>query len=136
MSDTNYQLGRWSLADLIAAPEGSAMDTVLADLEDAVSTFETLRSALSESIDEASFNSALKQAERIGYVVRQLNGYAVLWLSENTSHSDALAFRTRIDKILADAQNRTLFFELWWKALDHETVKRLSQASGDLLYYL
>ena len=35
MSETHYQLGRWSLSDLIAAPEGSAMDAVLADLEDA-----------------------------------------------------------------------------------------------------
>lgn len=136
MSDTQYQLGRWSLADLIESHEGSAMDAVLTDLEAAVSAFEGLRSSLSATIDEASFLSALKQAERVGYLVRQLNGYAVLWLSENTSQSDALAFRTRIDKILADAQNRTLFFELWWKALDEETVSRLTAASGDLIYYL
>ena len=136
MSKTPYQRGRWSLSDLIAAPEGSAMDAVLADLEDVVSTFEDLRPSLSESIDETSFLNALKQAERVGYLVRQLNGYATLWLSELTSHSDALAFRTRIDKILADAQNRTLFFELWLKKLDAVNVARLTETSGDLRYYL
>ena len=136
MSETQYQQGRWALSDLIAAPEGPAMDAVFSQLEDVVIAFEQLRETLTSSIDATAFGSALKQAERVGYLIQQFNGYATLWLSELTSQSDALAFRSRIDKTLADAQNRTLFFELWWKELDAENVARLTETSGDLRYYL
>jgi len=136
MSETQYQQGRWALSDLIPASEGPAMGGVFSQLEEAVAEFERRRETLSPSIDVTTFVSALKQAERVGYLIRQLNGYATLWLSELTSHSDALAFRNRIDKTLADAQNRTLFFELWWKELDAQNAARLMETSGDLRYYL
>ncbi|MCK5246764.1 M3 family oligoendopeptidase [Candidatus Bipolaricaulota bacterium] len=136
MSETRYQPGRWALSDLIPAPDGPAMDALFSQLEEAVSDFEYLRDALSPSIEPATFDSALQHAERVGYLTRQLNGYATLWLSELTSHSDALAFRSCIDKTLAEAQNRILFFELWWKELDAENTSRLMETSGDLRYYL
>ncbi len=136
MSETQYKQGRWALSDLIPAPKGAAMDAVFSNLEQAVAEFEQIRAALSPSIELPTFAAVLKQAERVGYLIRQFNGYATLWLSELTSHSDALAFRSRIDKTLADAQNRTLFFELWWKELDAENAARLMETSGDLLYYL
>jgi len=95
MSETRYQQGRWALSDLIP------VSTVFSQLEEAVAELEQLREALLPSIDAPTFGSALKQAEHIGYLIRQLNGYATLWLSELTSQSDALAFRSRVDKTLA-----------------------------------
>jgi len=136
MTETQYKQGRWALTDLIPASEGPAMDAVFDQLEEAVVGSEQLRDALSPSIDAATFGSALAQAERVGYLIRQLSGYATLWLSELTSQSDALAFRSRVDKTLAEAQNRVLFFELWWKKLDTENAARLMETSGDLRYYL
>ena len=136
MSETQYKQGRWALSDLIPASDGPAMDAVFSQLEEAVAELEQLREALSPSIDGPAFGTALKQAERVGYLIRQLNGYATLWLSELTSKSDALAFRSRVDKMSAEAQNRTLFFELWWKELDAENAARLIETSGDLHYYL
>jgi len=136
MSEQHYQQGRWALADLISAPEGQAMDAVFNDLEQAVAESEGLRELLSPAIDAASFGQALKLTERVGYLQRQLSGYATLWLSELTSHSDALAFQGRVDKLVADAQNRTLFFELWWQKLDADTAEKLMADSGDLRYYL
>ncbi len=136
MSETLYKQGRWALSDLIPAREGPPMDAVFAQLDEAVSRLEKLREALTPSIDDAMFATALKQAERVGYLQRQLSGYATLWLSELTSQSDALAFRSLVDKTLAQARNSTLFFELWWKKLDDENAKRLMGTSGDLRYYL
>lgn len=136
MSNTTYQQGRWALSDLIAAPEGQAMDAVFKDLEQAVSESEQLRESLTPSIDTATFGLALELVERVGYLERQLSGYATLWLSELTSHSDALAFQGRVDKLVADAQNRTLFFELWWQKLDAQTAEALMETSGELRYYL
>ncbi|MFC2106032.1 M3 family oligoendopeptidase [Candidatus Bipolaricaulota bacterium] len=136
MTEIQYLLGRWALTDLIPAFEGPAMDAVFDQLEEAATESEQLRDALCPSIDATTFGSALAQAECVGYLSRQLSGYATLWLSELTSQPDALAFRSRVDKALAEAQNRVLFFELWWKGLDTENAARLMETSGDLRYYL
>jgi oligoendopeptidase F len=74
--------------------------------------------------------------ERIGELVRQLGAYGQLWFAEDTHNQDALAFRGQVESVLADAHNRTLFFELWWKRLDDSTCEKLISASGDLSYYL
>ena len=39
-------------------------------------------------------------------------------------------------KFLAEVENRTLFFSLWWKEVDEDNAKRLMEASGDYRYYL
>jgi oligoendopeptidase F len=136
MSQTHYTQGRWSLADLLPAVRGPELDGLFLQLEEAVSSLEKMRGDLVPSIDTAAFARALQYVERVGYLLRQFSGYATLWLSELTSHSDALAFRGRVDKALAESQNRTLFFELWWKKLDDENAARLMSGGGDLRYYL
>ncbi len=136
MSKKTYAQGRWDLADLIAAPTGPAMEDVFNQLNQAVEDVERFREVLSEAIERETFQQMLTAAERVGYLMRQLSGYATLWLSELTSDADALALRGRVDKELASARNRTLFFELWWKALDEESADRLVEHSGDLRYYL
>ncbi len=112
------------------------MDAVFRQLEEAVAALEGVRETLSASMDASAFGEVLGLVEKVGYLIRQLNGYATLWLSELTSRSDALAFRGRVDKTLAGARNRTLFFELWWKGLDDVNAARLAETSGDLRYYL
>ncbi|MCK5248245.1 oligoendopeptidase F, partial [Candidatus Bipolaricaulota bacterium] len=136
MSENQYQQGRWALSDLISTPEGQAMDAVFNELEQAVAESEALRETLTPSIDAATFGRVLKLAERVGYLERQISGYATLWLSELTSHPDALAFQGRVNKLVADAQNRTLFFELWWQKLDAQIAEQLMATSGELRYYL
>jgi oligoendopeptidase F len=37
---------------------------------------------------------------------------------------------------MAEMENRTLFFNLWWKDLDDANARRLMDASGDYRYYL
>jgi len=127
---------RWSLDDLIPEKSGPGMERVFEDLEVAVTELVAQRTALDADMDPAPFQEILAIVERIGYRMNQLNGYAVLWYSELTSDQDALAFGQRVDKALADAQNRTLFFDLWWKKLDAKNADRLMQSSGDLRYYL
>jgi len=132
----SYTQGRWSLHDLIASPTGSEMEAVFAELESAIETLEAKRSLLADDIPERRLTEVLTTVERISYLVRQLNGYAHLWFSEDTSNQDALAFRGRVDKTLAEAQNRTLFFDLWWKSLDERHATPLLENSGDVRYHL
>ena len=131
-----FAQGRWSLQDLISAPSGPEMEIVFTELEAAVSALEAKRPLLNGEVPEESFAKLLTTVERIGYFTRILNGYAALWFSEDTNHQDALAFRGRVEKTLAEMQNRTLFFDLWWKSLDEPRASRLIKTSGDVRYFL
>jgi len=136
MTERDYTKGTWSLEDLIGAPSGEPMEAAFADLEKAVVALEGARDDLASTIAEDVFGGILKQVETAAYVAQRLNGYSGLFLSENTADQDALALRGRVEKALADARNRTLFFDLWWKQLDEENAKRLLKAGGDVTYYL
>ena len=135
-SHSQHRQGRWSLTDLIAAPKGPPMEGVLAELAEAVQGIEEKRDGLAPEISESAFVEILEAVERLGYVTRQLEGYSSLWLAELTSDQEALAFRGRVDGILADAKNRTLFIDLWWKDLDEVNAARLSAVSGDVRQHL
>jgi len=136
MAGRDYEKGRWSLDDLIPAKTGPQMEEAFAKAEAAAAALEERRPALVPSIAEDAFVEILELVERLTYAAQRLHGYSGLLLSENTSDQAALALRGRVDKALAAARNRTLFFDLWWKTLDEENAKRLLAAAGDARYYL
>jgi len=138
MNGCVYEQNRWSLADLIPSadrPEDIGSE-YLDQLEQAVSDLEGKRTILSPEISADEFVALLAIVECVGLLVRRLGAYGQLWFAEDTHNQNALSFRGRVESILADAHNRTLFFELWWKGLDDSATERLLPASGDLSYYL
>jgi oligoendopeptidase F len=62
--------------------------------------------------------------------------YSMLSFSADTQDQEAQSYLARFRQLAADADNRTLFFKLWWKALDDETAGRLTSASDDFHYWL
>jgi oligoendopeptidase F len=136
MSTQSFEQTRWSLRDLLPATAGPQFDQILVDLEGAVSKLEASRDQLSPDIPEQDFARLMGLLETIAALSARLGAYAYLWYTEDTQHQDALAFRGRMQKLLTDLQNRTLFFSLWWKGLDDEPAERLLAASGDNAYYL
>ena len=136
MSEQRSILMRWSLDDLIPAASGPKMEAVFDGLEDAVGRLEGHRESLAPSVAESDFAEILSLIERVGHFIRRLNGYATLWLAEDSSDQAALAFRGRVNEAVAAARNRSLFIELWWKSLDDENVARLLECSGDVRYHL
>ena len=40
------------------------------------------------------------------------------------------------EKVAADVENKTLFFDLWWQKVDNKNAKRLVSKSEQLEYYL
>ncbi len=127
---------RWSLDDLIPAASGPKMEAVFGGLDDAVRRLEAYRDSLVPSIAESDFVGILGAVEQAGRFTRTLDGYATLWLAEDARDRAALAFRGRVHGALAEARNRALFFELWWKRLDEGNAARLLDASGDVRYHL
>ncbi len=136
MNEQTYKSERWSLTDLLQSRTGKDLERFTARLEEVVVALEGWRDRLSEGISEIEFADIVSLIEEVGALSRRLGGYASLWFAEDTTNQDALAFRGRIEKVLTDARNRTLFLDLWWKGLDDETAERLLPASGDASYYL
>ena len=132
-----YKLGGWDLSKLLTAPEGEAVEEVIAQLEETVGAFEGLREKLNEDIASEDFNAALTLSETMRESAHRLGAYSGLWFSEDTQNQKALAFQGRIEQLLTEIQNRALFFDLWWKALEDEAaIRLLASAPEDLNYYL
>ena len=136
MTEESFAQTRWSLADLLPATEGPEFDQLLADLEAAAGELEASRDTLSPELSEESFLRLMALVEQITSLSQRLGFYGGLWFYADTQDQDALAYRGRMDKLLTDVQNRTLFFDLWWKGLDDQAADRLLAVSGDNAYYL
>jgi len=136
MSTDTFELSRWSLADLLPATKGPELEQVLSELETAIAELEAGRELLSPDLPEAEFQRLLGLVETLSALASRLEAYSYLWFASDTQDQEALAFRGRIDNLLADVRNRTLFFSLWWKGLDDGPAGRLLAASGDDAHYL
>ena len=136
MTDARYEKGPWSLDDLFPAKSGPEMERALAEVEAAAAALELKRPALVPEIEETAFVEILGLVEKLAHITQRLDGYAVLCFFEDTGDQDALALRGRVETLLTSARNRTLFFDLWWKALDDANAKRLLGVAGDNAYYL
>ena len=74
-----------------------------------------------------------EEMQTLGY---RLYAYAGLSFSADTQDQAALTLMARVEQFLAELTNRTLFFNLWWKALDDENAARLMRNAGDYTYWL
>jgi oligoendopeptidase F len=127
---------RWSLNDLLDAPDGPRFNDYQSQLNELLNEFEAARSILSPDIPIPDFVRVIDTYEVIGVAMRHLVGYALLWFTEDTQKQEALIYKARMDQLSADVQNRTLFFSLWFKSLDDARADRLIAAAGDRRYYL
>lgn len=126
----------WSLADLFPSQDSAEMQQAWDDLKSMVANFEGCRSLLRADISPASFMDVVRQLEEITKLAMRIYGFAGLRFSADTQDQDAQTFIARVDQLMAEVTNRTLFFSLWWKELDDETAARLMEASGDYRYWL
>ena len=120
-----YTLSGWDLSELLPEPSESLIIERLGQVEESVQTFEGLRDKLSPEMDPEILVAAVRQYESLIEQVQRLGGYGSLWFSADTQSPDALTFRNRMQQVFTDAQNRMLFFSLWWKSLDDEQADLL-----------
>jgi oligoendopeptidase F len=131
-----YPQTRWSLAALLSSPDAALTSQVVAELEAITTEIEAMRPTLSPEITTADFVRAIKTVEKFVELANRLGSYGQLWFSEDTQNQAALAFMGRMEQLLTEAQNRILFFSLWWKGLADSAAQRLLAVAGDLHYYL
>lgn len=134
-----YELSGWDLSELL--PEAS--EAVIADrldtLEEAVQAFESKRDRLSAEMDPQDLLIVVKEHESLLEQLYVLYAYGSLWFSSDTQSSAALTYRNQMQQVLTETQNRLLFFDLWWKALDDEDAQALlptGEEDADYRFYL
>ena len=136
-TDSPYRRGRWDLRTILDSPKGESFDELTTLLEDKVNALEAMRVNLHDDVSAKDFKHALHLSEEIADAAHRLESYAILWFSEDTGNPESLAFKGEIERLVTDAQNRVLFFNLWWKSVDEQVADRLMPCvSDDMLYYL
>ena len=136
MASTPYTLTRWSLADLFPSQDGPEMKAAMGDLDARVSAFENRRGQLSAEINPSEFMGILRELEAIGRLQNRIYDYGALWFFADTQDQEAQTFLANTEQRMAELQNRTLFFSLWWKELDDAAAERLMADAGDYRYWL
>jgi oligoendopeptidase F len=136
LQDMTFTQSRWNLADLFPSHDSSEMKAAFTNLESSVADFESRRPELVDEIDQKIFMDLIRELEGIYRLAYRMEAYASLWFSEDTQNPDAPNFLAQVDQFMAGMQNRVLFFNLWWKALDESVAQRLMAEAGDFRYWL
>jgi len=125
----------WSLQDLL--PGGvEQLENNLDQIEACVQKIESYRKHLTDDLAQNDFLDLLHSVESLRELTAVVGGYTYLRYAENTQDSAALSLRDRIEQILTEVDNRTMFFSLWFKSLPDVTAGRYISIAGDLHYYL
>ncbi len=135
----DYTLGAWDLSELVPLRDKESLERRLDELMERAQTFERYRESLSPDMPREMLLQILKEYESIVEAIHEIGGFAQLWFSENTQNAEALAFLNRLQQVLAEVENRLLFFSIWWKELDEESAQRLlppAETHGDFRYFL
>lgn len=133
---TQYKQGIWTLDDLYPAFDAEQVERDLAKLERQLEEFESWREKLSEGLKGEMLRSILKDYESLVRLAVQLAYYGSLRFAEDTQNQRAQSFRARMEERMAEVENRSLFFKLWWKGLDEERAEQLLDQAGDYRYWL
>lgn len=136
MTEKTYTQSPWDLTDLFASVDDPQIDATFEEINKGVESFQAYRDQLTPDISEDLFLNIIENYEHFFRLVSQVSGFAELSFAGNTQDQQAQALVAKVDQFQAEAGNKTLFFTLWWKALDDENAKRLLDASGDYRYWL
>ena len=131
-----YQQTAWSLSDLFTGFDDPNIAKTYQLLEEMVSKFEEYRDSLTPGIDTSLFMDIVKGMEAIQKLGTRIGGFAELAFAANTQDQKAQIAIAQFEQFAAEMSNRTLFFNLWWKALDDANSERLMSSSGDYRYWL
>ena len=131
-----YQQTAWSLSDLFPGLGSPELEAAFQELESQVADFEKARPELATGMDVERFMEILTLSEQGARLARKLYEFAALAFAADTQDQAIQTLMARIQQFLAELENRTLFFSLWWKDLDEASAGRFMQAAGDYRYYL
>ena len=136
MSEKTYKQSAWSLDDLYQSLDDPKIEAEFEEVKKTSEAFKAYREKLTPDITEELFLKILSDYEHLVRLMTRLGGYSQLAFAGNTQDQKAQSMVARMDQFQAEIVNESLFFNLWWKALDDENANRLLDASGDYRYWL
>ncbi|MFH1909457.1 MAG: M3 family oligoendopeptidase, partial [Chloroflexota bacterium] len=132
----SYNQSPWSLTDLFAALDAPELEAAFKSLEAQVADFEKLRPQLKPEIATSNFLEIVQVSEETARLAHKVYAFAGLSFAADTQDQAIQTLMGRVQQFMAELENRSLFFSLWWKDLDEANAKRLMDASGDYRYHL
>lgn len=132
-----FDLGEWNLAELVKNHKSPQFTKQLQTIENKVKSFEKNKTRLKNTISPQKFFRILKDLEKISEQASIVGGYASLAYSADTQSDEATTLLTRMAKLGSEIENRTLFFDQWWKKqIDQKNAERLMKSAGQLSEFL
>ena len=135
-SISTYSVKKWDLNELFPGFESPELQEAFDNVEEQVTSFEGVRRKLTPDIDAETFLDVVRASEETSRVINRIYAFAGLSFAADTQDQNAQSLMGRVQQFVAEIQNRTLFFNLWWKDLDDSNAQRLMDTSGDYRYYL
>jgi len=136
LTDYQYSQVAWSLKDLFDGIEDPAIQQSLENVEEHIKEFEDWREKLSSDLSTETFLEIVQAYDGLVRDLIRLLGFAALSYSADTQDQKIQALQARFRQIGANADNRNLFFILWWKEIDDADAERYLEAVGDYRYWL
>lgn len=136
MENSRYNQEAWQLDELFPGLDSPELKAAVQGIEEKVQKFEAYRGELSADMDEEAFMDILKAYESLYTDIIRAAYYAYLLFAADTQDQKIQSAVARMQQLSAVADNRTLFFKLWWKSIPDESAERLNRIAGDLEYWL
>jgi oligoendopeptidase F len=132
-----YRQEKWKLDELATDHKSPKFARQISILEGKVKKFEKLKNSLNSNISSKNFFGIIKNIEDISENASIIGGYASLLYAADTQSDEATSLVTKMAKLGSEIDNKTLFFDLWWKRkVDEKNAIRLMKDSGNLKEYL
>ncbi len=131
-----YTLTQWNLNELYPGFDSPDLQIAFDNVEEQVMSFEGIRGKLQADIDSSQFLEFVRASEATTRIINKIYAFTGLSFASNTQDQIAQTYMARVQQFVAEMQNRTLFFSLWWKELDDQNAERLMSSAGDYRYYL
>ncbi len=135
MTET-YKTGKWNLDDLFPSLDSKELKDAFEQLEADVSKYESWNGKLDPDMDVEEFMALIDASEKTIRIANRIYQYAGLLFAQDTQNQDYQTFMARVQQTMAGLQNRTLFFDLWWKSLETDQTKRFKEVAGEYDYHL
>jgi oligoendopeptidase F len=134
---SRFKQQEWNLRKLVKNPKNPEFAQQLLVIEKKVRKFEQIKNNLKPTISPQRFARILHSLEDISEKISIVGGYASLAYSSDTQSDEATSLLTRMTKLGSEVENRTLFFDQWWKKqIDQKNATRLIKSSGQLTEFL
>lgn len=131
-----YEMGPWRLDELFPGLDSAEVAEAVAELEEMAANFEEKRSLLDSDLSGEAFQALLDDYESMVRRASRLRGFASLSFAADTQDQMAQSFMARMQQLMADVDNRSMFFKLWWKQLGDDAADRLLSHAGPYRYWL